>query len=421
MKYKKLIILAIVVLVAIFAVSRLVLKFKSGQGHDHSEQSSNGHSEQSSNEHSEHSSNAHEDHGNVSGVQLSEEDIKKFGIKIDKACEGEFDVTISVPGEIVINTDYLVHIVPRVPGIVKRVFKKLDDPVKKGEVMAVIESRNLADAKSAYLASIERFALAKSTFEREEKLWKDKISPEQDYLDMKKSFAEAKIEMRNTKHKLRALGFSRRYLEKLPSESEEFLTTFKITAPFKGNVIEKNITLGEVVRDDTDVFVVANLDTVWVDLLVHQKDVALIKKGQKVTISAKLSIPVTEGLIDYVDPVTDKETRTALVRVSLDNSDRKFRPGTFITAHINVEKIKAEVVVSKNVLQNVDDKTCVFVKNEHGFDPRPVTLGRSDDEFVEIVMGLEPGEIIATENSFRIKAQLEKDAGGGQTGHGHAH
>ena len=363
----------------------------------------------------------HELHNDESIVKLSEKDVRRFGIEVGKAGSGVFGVYLSVPGEITINTDHMAHIVPRVPGIVREVRKRLGDPVKQGEVMAVMESRVLADSKTAYLASIERLGLANTTFKREDKLWKEKITSEQDYLDAKRAFAEAKIQMRSAEQKLRTLGFNAKYLEKLPSGSAELLTTFEITAPFNCTVIQKHITLGEVVKDDADIFVVADLDTVWVDLRVHQKDVSLLRKGQEVIISAKSSVPETKGVLGYIAPVIDEKTRTALARVVLDNTSGLLRPGTFVTANILVKQLNAEVVVAKNILQDVGDKTCIFVKSEHGFEARPVTIGRSNERKVEIVSGLRPGETIVTKNSFRLKAELEKAAGGDLSGHGHAH
>jgi len=357
-------------------------------------------------------------HVDESVVQLSAVDAKRFGIEVDSAGTGRFDVHITVPGEIMVNADRLAHIVPRVGGIVQDVKKTLGDIVKKGEVMAVIESRDLADAKTVYLSSVERLELARSTFEREEKLWKGKISSEQDYLDARNVFAEARIEIRSAEQKLRALGFGQAYLDKLPEEPKEMLTSFEITAPFGGTVIQKHITLGELVKDDADAFVVADLDTVWVDLQVHQKDVGLVRKGQEVTISVQHG-PATEGVIDYVDPVLNKNTRTALVRVVLDNSSSQLRPGTFITAEVLVDSLGSGLVVDKDIIQDVDNTSCVFVQNGHGFEARPVTVGWSNKSKVEIVSGLKAGEKVVTQNSFRLKAELEKTAGASCVGHSH--
>ncbi|MHC4243511.1 MAG: efflux RND transporter periplasmic adaptor subunit, partial [Planctomycetota bacterium] len=203
--------------------------------------------------------------------------------------------------------------------------------------------------------------------------------------------------------------------------TNEKLAWYPIRSPFEGTIIEKHITLGEVVKDDSEVVVVSDLDTVWVNLQIHQKDIGLIRKGQKVMISAKSSVPETKGVIDYVEPVVDGQTRTSLARVVLDNSSGRLRPGTFITAEVLVEKRKAELVVAKDILQDMNDETCVFIQNDHGFEAHPVTIGWSNDKYVEIVSGLQPGEKIVTKNSFRLKAELEKTAGGGHAGHGHAH
>jgi multidrug efflux pump subunit AcrA (membrane-fusion protein) len=203
--------------------------------------------------------------------------------------------------------------------------------------------------------------------------------------------------------------------------TNEKLAWYPIRSPFEGTITEKHITLGEVVKDDSEVFVVADLDTVWVNLQVHQKDIGLIRKGQKVMISSKSSVPETKGVIDYVEPVVDGKTRTSLARVVLDNTSGRLRPGTFITAEVLVEKRKADLVVAKDILQDIDDETCVFIQNEHGFEAHPVSIGWSNDKYVEIVSGLRPGEKIVTKNSFRLKAELEKTAGGGHAGHGHVH
>ena len=116
-----------------------------------------------------------------------------------------------------------------------------------------------------------------------------------------------------------------------------------------------------------------------------------------------------------------EKTRTALARIVLDNTSGLLRPGTFATADVLVKRIAAEVVVAKEILQDVDDRASVFVQDEHGFEPRAVTLGSSNDDYVEITSGLRPGEKVVTKNSFRLKAELKKATGATHAGHGHAH
>jgi RND family efflux transporter MFP subunit len=493
-------------------------------------------------EHKEPDDHQHAAHAGEPVVQLSQEDIRKFGIEVDRAGPGEFEVHLSVPGEIVINTDRMAHIVPTLPGIVRQVSKKLGDTVTSDEIIAWLESADLGKAKIDYLGkwaevsccsldltraqqihdntiklleilkaspSLEalqdtkdiaigenrsrlisayaEYSFAKAAYLREKPLFEKKISSEQDFLAAKNAFEKAdaqytamrdsiafevrrnlleaqrsqqlhKMQLKGAERQLKLLSLTGKDIKELEllaqgqnlsagqeqgctdpnctecaleehkgevavdaAKAEERLAWYPLRAPFDGTIISKHITLGEMVKDDSDVFVVADLSTVWVDLRVNEKDLPLVREGQKVTISAKAGAPETEGVISYVSPVIDDETRTALARVVLDNSKGELRPGTFITASVQVEKRDAEVVVAKSILQDVDDKTCVFVQDEHGFEPRAVTVGLSNGEHVEIVTGLEPGETIVTRNSFRLKAELKKDAGGGHAGHGHAH
>ena len=396
MKYRKLIVLTVVLSVVAFAlvISRFDL------------------------DHSDGNPGENEDEGGQI-IELSKEQIKEIGIELATATGGKIDVYANLPGEVAVNADRMAHIVPRVSGVVGEVKKKLGDAVKAGEVMAVIRSRDLADAKAGYLAAIERYNLAKTIFEREEKLWKEKISSEQDYLGAKKGYAEAKIQMRSAEQKLHALGFSEEYLEKLPLEQESRLTKFEITAPFDGTVIDKHITLGEVVGNDADVFVVADLSSVWVDLHVYPKDLMKIKKGQRVVISAGQMIPDAEGVISYVGPVVGAESRTALARVVLPNSTGVIRPGLFVTARVAIDNVEADVIVPKDAVQTLDGKKCVFIRDEHGFEPSFVNLGQSNTGFVQVTSGLDPGRQYVTKGAFELKAKMVTSTLDSHAGHGH--
>ena len=350
-------------------------------------------------------------------VRLSEEERKEFGIEVAQAGPGVLQISISLPGEIESNADRLAHIVSRLPGAVREVRKTLGDPVRRGEVMAVIESKDLADMGSLYLAARERVKLAEANFNREEDLWKKKISSEQEYLQAKQALAEANIDMRTAIQKLHAVGFSEEYIERLQARPSNALTRYEITAPFEGTVIEKHVALGEVIQDDTEIFTIADLSTVWVNLSVYQENFPYVRKGQSATISAGHGIPDAEGQISYIGPLIGEQTRTAQARVVLPNKERVWRPGLFVTARVITERIEAPIAVPKTALQNVEEKQSVFVETAKGFEPRAVTLGRSDEKQVEVVSGLSRGERYVSSGAFTLKAQLSK----GELGEGHGH
>ena len=175
---------------------------------------------------------------------------------------------LDATGEVVINPDRLSHIVPYISGVVIEVRKRLGDSVHKDETMAVIESRELSDLQSSFLVARERLNLSETTYLREKRLWEKKISSEKEYLDAKQSQVEAAIELEAADQKLHALGFDEAYLKEFTFHHEKQLTRYEITAPFDGIVIEKHISLGEAVKDDTGAFVIADLSSVWVNLHV---------------------------------------------------------------------------------------------------------------------------------------------------------
>lgn len=360
---------------------------------------------------------AGEEHGEAQVVRLSAAEQREFGIAVGTAGPGKFPLHVSLPGEVTLNTDRRTQVVPRVPGVVRHVLKTLGEQVRAGEVMAVLDSRELADLQSAYLAATEKVALTEATFRREEDLWKKKITAEQEYLEAKQALAAARIERRAAEHKLHALGFSNTYVAQLPSRPDATFTQYALTAPFDGTVIERHITLGAVLKDDTAAFVVADLRSVWVDLRIYQKDLPVVRIGQPVMIAAGRGIPDAQGTIAYVGPLVGEQTRTALARVVLPNTNGHWRPGLFVTGNVVVQDIAVPLLVPKTALQTLEERPVVFVDTAEGWKPQPVTLGRSNDTHVEITAGLTPGQRYVTSGAFTLKAQLSKSAFG--EGHGH--
>lgn len=411
--------------------------------HDHSNHQDCDHPDHQSHPDKEHHEEKHDDHSNCnhdhtshnpgisdphasescadSVVHMSAKEIERFGIVVEKATTNNLKVSVKARGKINLNQDRIAHIVPRVSGIVLKIYRSLGDFVEKGGVMAIIESRELADAKTDYLSAIKHRELANSVFQREKKLRRKKVSSEQDYLAAKQAFAETKITLQSCEQRLKILGFNSTALKQLPTKPVTELTRFAVRSPFTGRIIKKEIALGEMITDAKEIFVVADLTTVWIDLDLYRRDANIVKKGQKVIIKLAPQKQPLEAVIDYVAPLVDEKTRTTMARVIVNNEDEELRPGTFVTAEIVTGKVKAGVVVARDILQEVGGKTCVFVQDEHGFEPRPVSLGRTNTGRVEIIAGLHPGEMVVTKNSFRLKAALETGVGSGCGTPGHVH
>lgn len=280
----------------------------------------------------------HDDHGEEAVVRVTAAEMNEFGIEVGTAEGGTLHIYTTLPGEIVANQDHVAHVVPRFPGIVTEVRKQLGNPVKEGEVLAIIESN-------------------------------------------------------------------------------ESLVEYEVKSLIDGVVIEKHITLGEVLGEDDEAYVVADLSTVWVNLGVYQEDLPYVRTGQTVVISAGHDIPDVTAKISYVGPVVDEHTRTGLARAVLPNEKRFWRPGLFVTGRILVSVDAVPLLAPKTALQTIEDETCVFIETEEGFEPRPVAIGRRNDTHVEIVSGLMSGQRYVTAGGFTLKAELSKSTFG--DGHGH--
>jgi cobalt-zinc-cadmium efflux system membrane fusion protein len=200
-------------------------------------------------------------------------------------------------------------------------------------------------------------------------------------------------------------------------ENDESLTNFQVKTLISGTVIGKHVTLGEAASRDRDIFVIADLSSVWIDLTVYQRDLDRVKVGQQAQIFVGHEPAQGAAAISYVTPIVDEHTRTATARLVLKNENSFWRPGMFVTAKVLIEKTEVALAVPRTALHTFEGNTVVFLVTEEGFEPHPVTLGNHGETHIEILDGLAVGEIYVSQGGFTLKAELGKAAFG--DGHGH--
>jgi cobalt-zinc-cadmium efflux system membrane fusion protein len=274
--------------------------------------------------------------------------------------------------------------------------------------MAVISSRELADAKSAYMAASYHVEFARVKLNREESLWQKKISAEQDYLEARRAFEEAQLTEEVAAQKLVALGASALSLEELATAPPESLPRYEIRAPLSGTVIERDVTIGEAVAADRDIFVIADLSSVWVEATITAKDLNAVHQGQEAVVRSQDLGRDATGRVTYIGSLVDEETRSTTARIVIPNPDRKWRPGLFVSVQLVQESTSVPLAVFAEGIQSFRDWQVVFVRYGDWFEARPLELGRSDGTWVEVRKGLSPGEQYAATNSFAIKAEIGK-------------
>jgi cobalt-zinc-cadmium efflux system membrane fusion protein len=333
-------------------------------------------------------------------VTMSDEQLKQNNVEVLTAGPARIKTALQLIGEIRFNEDRMVHVVPRLSGVVEAAAANAGDRVRKGQVLAVISSQTLADQRSQLLAAQKRLVLARTTFEREKKLWEDKISAEQDYLQARNAMQEVEIAVQNAQQKLTSLGGGQ--------QAGGNLTRYEIRAPIDGIIVEKHLSLGESVKEDANIFFIADLSTVWAEATIYAKDLNTVKVGQKATVKAAAFESQSSGTVSYVGALVGEQTRTAKARIVLPNPKGIWRPGLPVNIELVAGEVEVPVAVSAEAIQTVRDWTVVFGRYGANFEARPVELGRSDGKFTEVIKGLSAGERYAAKNSFLIKADLGK-------------
>ena len=376
------------------------------EGHDdkehHGSRAGDGHADTGGHGDAEHHVGKTETEGEAHDetIVLTDAQIQSAGIGIDKATPARIRTSSQLPGEIRFNEDRTAHVVPRLTGVVESVPANLGQPVKRGQVLAVIASTGLSELRSELLAAQRRLALARSTYTREKQLWQEKISAEQDYLAAQQTLREAEIAVANAQQKLVALGAS--------ATGTGSLNRYEIRAPFDGIVVEKHIALGEAVKEDASIFTLSDLSSVWAEIVVPAKDLNVVRVGEKVVVRATAFDSTAEGQISYVGALLGQDTRTAKARVTLANPKMAWRPGLFVNVDVVSGETEVPVSVLADAVQTVEDKPVVFVRVKDGFTAQPVKLGRADGKRVEVIDGLAAGTAYAASGSFVLKAELGK-------------
>ena len=191
-------------------------------------------------------------------------------------------------------------------------------------------------------------------------------------------------------------------------ESNDSLRNYQITSEIAGTIIKKEVTIGEVVRDDKPIFTVADLSTVWIDFSVFPQDFERVKCGQTVRITYATKVEPVTGKISYIAPIGSENTQSLLARAVAANSEGVLRPGLFVMGDLEADEVEVPVAVSPAAIQTLNEKTAIFVMEGKAFAAREVKLGARDDRNVQVVSGLNVGDRYVGANSFLLKAELGK-------------
>jgi cobalt-zinc-cadmium efflux system membrane fusion protein len=364
---------------------------------------------------------------------------RKAGIKSEAVRAGRMSSVIECPGKVDFDQTRLARIRPRAAGVVREAAVEIGTLVEVGEVLAVIESPALGQARGRLLRAQSVLEMTRATLRREETLRERGIGIERAYEAARSNLASAEADFRATHEALeyasqwdrpaaerdleaatsdpkavgqkpRIPGLSDEQWAALGTEPGGRLSRYELRSPVAGRVVMRRAVVGELVEVRDALYSVADLATMWLMMDVYVRDLAVVRTGLPVLFTVD-GLPgySFEGRIAWVSSTVDDRTRTVKVRADLPNDRGLLRANMFGLARIIVHDDDQVLSVPTEAVQTDGCCQLVFVKKEDNlFEPRKVTLGASANGQVEILAGLTLGEPVVTTGSFLMKTEILK-------------
>ncbi|MBY0586239.1 efflux RND transporter periplasmic adaptor subunit [bacterium] len=379
----------------------------------------------------------------------TEESVSKAGIEVAEVTERPMSDVVIANGELTFDPTRVAHLTTRIQGTVVLVLKTLGSVVEADEMLALVDAGTVGASKSNLLQSIVQVRLRQATVDRLRSITDSGAVAQKSLLEAQASLQEAEISLISSRQALTNLGFeiAENVAEKDPvllAEDLRFLgidphgleqltpirrtsNLLPIRAPYPGTIVASDVVVGEVVDPKSILFTVADPTRMWLMLNVKQEDARYVRTGQTVGFETENGDAAVEGKVEWISPVVDEQTRTLRVRVVIDNSQKILRDRTFGTGRIVLREEPRAITVPLESLHETDHGHYVFVRDKNYGDPksprlfypRQVRVGARDGGWIELLAGVLPGEMVATQGSSVILAQLLRNQLG--AGHDHSH
>jgi cobalt-zinc-cadmium efflux system membrane fusion protein len=333
-------------------------------------------------------------------VALSDQQIKAAGIEVMPVRQS-FAGAVEAPAVIAADPKHAAVVSSAVGGRVVEIRRNLGDSVARGDVLAVIESRDVAQLRADVEIAKRQYELSQANFAREERLYGEKVTSRQEFEIARNAAQEARTRLRLAEQQLAAAGAS----------SGGQLNRLMLRSPIKGNVTARQIALGDIVAPDAHLFEVADLNELAAELSLSPDDAARVTVGTTVDVSTDGRTGT--GRITHVSRVLDPATRQVRAIARLSNGRGAWRIGETVRASIALEGgVGTQLAIPRTAVQTVEDRPSVFVRVKDGFAIKHVVLGGNAAGYVKVMGGLEGNEQIAVSNAYLLKAEHGKGEAG---------
>ncbi len=344
-------------------------------------------------------------------IHFTPEQLQNARITLGRAERRTESAALVTTGEVEPPADGVARVAPRVAGRIAQLTKGVGDQVKRGEVVAVIDSPELGRAKADFIAAAASATVAREGADRERSLFDKQISSEKDLRLAEAEATRARADKEAAEVRLHTLGISDGQLGRLRAD-DHFTGSFAITSPMDGVVVSRPVNLGQHAEPQDSMFEIMDLRTVWIMIDVYERDLAQVTLGQSVVVHVPAwPARAFTGTVAVIGAVVDHRSRTIKLRVVLSNADGALKPGMFATVEVAGTKGAPHegVYVPANAIQRDGQQSLVFVRRgPREFEPRVVEIGQVARDWIEVTHGLSEGEEVATAGTFALKSELKK-------------
>lgn len=347
-------------------------------------------------------------------LTLTPEQMKTVQLKIETVGERPSSEATGqmATGVVQANTYKETPVVSLVGGIVRSVGAELGQNVKRGQKLAVVFSNELSDAQSRYLTAVATLDEHHRHHMRTMKLVEIGAASRQDLEMAASQYREAESNLANLRQKLLLLGMTAQRIDSLNSTTQ-ISSEVTVPSPSSGSVTSRSVNPGEVIEANKELMRITDLSTIWVVGQVYEKDLATVRVGSGANIASD-AYPgrVFRGRVSYVDPKIDPATRTAQVRIELNNPGQIFKIGMYVNVAFGALGIaeRTTPVVPKSAVQSIGNEQVVFLVTEkpNDFMMRAIRIGGESNGFYPVLEGLNVGDRIVTDGSFLLRAEWVK-------------
>ncbi len=343
----------------------------------------------------------HEHEGlHLEEIPMTQSQMEELGIKLYTVKKEPTGRAIKIPAEVHENPQLSYTVVSPVEGIVRKLYVKEGDFVRKGSVLAEIYSPELADLIGQREMAKVRMESARKVFERDSRLYKEGVIQYSRYFTSLTEYERAKGEYEALTKRIKSYGKVNGY-------------HLVLTSPGRGYIVEQNVVLGDSVGTDRELFKIHSHEVLWIYGWADEKSARELKEGMKASV-----ITAEGGLscsIDYIGHEVDRKTRRVKVRCIAKNRDHLLKPGMFVSLLVRTKGKKA-ILIPKTAVQDIEGKKVVFVRTEDGFEPKEIHILRELDGYYVIHEGLKEGDRVAVSGTVFLKTKLTGVEEGG-----HAH